>query len=827
MGTSLRAVLRFTLLTSVLLLLTLLTSSSALHAAGPGSLDWLAAHQAADGSFAGGPEVSQRSATAYTLLAFFGAGETHKHGRYKDQVRSGLKWLKLSQMPDGSFAPAGNPRFVRDHALCTLAMVEAYSLTGSPLFKKSAELGLARLALLRTPPAGWGPEGPTSRPDLPTTIFAEMAFKTARGAGLSSPPGLETELIAFVDALTDTPSGMNAPRSGEKPEVRATAMAILLRVLCGADPGKDQAIIDATRALLKHPPVWDEEHEGAIDPLTWYFGTQALFLVGGEPWKTWNMAMKPAINDSIRTTGENQGSWDPVGAFGQGAGRTVVTALLTMCQTVYYRYARVFGTAGGGGPAGSWGGEEYDQVAGNRFDDPLKHPLSTFSIDVDTASYANVRRILTAGNVPPAGAVRVEEMINYFTYDYPEPKDGEPFSVTTEIASCPWSPGHRLLHIGLKARSLPETDLPPRNLVFLLDVSGSMGSTDKLPLVVRAMRLLAESLTGQDRVAIVVYAGESRVVLDPTTGDQRRTIEAALAGLTAGGSTNGEGGIQMAYELATRHFEKQAINRVILATDGDFNVGIADRGSLVTFIEEKRESGIYLSVLGVGSGNLKDSSMEALADHGNGNYSYLDTLDEARKVLVREAGGTLITIARDVKIQVEFNPLRVGSYRLIGYENRLLEEEDFDDDEKDAGEIGAGHTVTALYEIIPPEDVAAAETDSDLKYQDPRRLAGAAFGDEIANVKLRFKEPDGEKSRLRTVPVIDSGQESTAAASESFRFSAAVAGFGLLVSGSEHRGEVTAAMVRELAHSALGEDPHSDRRGFLELLQLWIETQEE
>ncbi len=800
----------------------LLTMSSTIRAGEPVKQNWPDGSQGPDGAWTGGPGASKRSATALVLLAYLGAGETHKHGSHKSEVRAGLKWLKSIQDPDGSFAPADSPRFVREQALCTLAFAEAYALTASPLFKVSAHSGLARLAALRTPCSGWGPEGPTSPPDMETTVLAGMAFKSARAARLKTPGNLGPELIAFVDTLTDRKTGMTSPGAGEPPDLRSTAMAVHLRILWGCDPRRNQGVIDGTRVLLKNLPIWDEQREGAIDPLTWYYGTLALFQVGGEPWKIWNTTMKAEIIDHMRRDAEFRGSWDPVGKWGEAAGRTVVTALFTMCMETYYRYGKVFGSAGGAGnaPSPQWSREEYDHIEGNRFRDPRKHPLSTFSIDVDTASYANVRRLLREGSPPPAGAVRIEEMINYFTYDYPEPEKDQPFSVTTEIAECPWKPEHRLLHVGLKARSIPDTDLPPRNLVFLLDVSGSMSPSDKLPLVLRAMKLLVRTLTEKDHVAIVVYASATGVILEPTCGDRKQAIEDALGRLSAGGSTNGGEGIQRAYDLAARHFERGAVNRVILATDGDFNVGISDRSSLVRLIEKKRKVGIFLSVLGVGTGNLKDSSMEALADHGNGNYSYLDSIDEARKVLVTEAGGTLVTIAKDVKIQVEFNPRRVGSYRLIGYENRMLETEDFDDDEKDAGEIGAGHTVTALYEITPPAHVDPAGAGDALKYQDPRGLSGAAFGDEIVTVKLRYQEPDGEKSRLVSIPVTDPGNVSASSASKSFRFAAAVAGFGLLLRESEHRGNVSTAMVRELAHSALGEDPFGYRRGFLELLRL-------
>ncbi|MHC4470673.1 MAG: vWA domain-containing protein [Planctomycetota bacterium] len=462
--------------------------------------------------------------------------------------------------------------------------------------------------------------------------------------------------------------------------------------------------------------------------------------------------------------------------------------------------------------------EGYDAIVENPFLDPSRAPLSTFSIDVDTASYANVRRILDAGRLPPAGAVRIEELVNYFTYDYPAPQGDVPFSVVTEVAECPWNPGHRLVHVGIQGRRIAEEQLPPRNLVFLLDVSGSMRPPDKLPLVKAALRLLVERVGVKDRIAVVVYAGASGVVLEPTSGDRRGDILDAIDRLDAGGSTNAGEGIRLAYAMARKHFQTGAINRVILATDGDFNVGVTSRSELLELIEEERESGVFLTVLGVGTGNLKDSQMEMLADKGNGNYAYLDSVAEARKVLVREAGGTLVTIAKDVKIQVEFNPNLVGAYRLIGYENRLLRARDFNDDTKDAGEIGAGHSVTALYEITPPGE-RPDETDP-LKYQAPTVPSGEAFTNEILTLKLRYKEPDGAESRLIRSPVQDPGNVTFGAASPDFRFSAAVAAFGLLLRSSEFKGEATFALVRDIAHGSLGEDAQGDRRELMELVDL-------
>jgi len=460
--------------------------------------------------------------------------------------------------------------------------------------------------------------------------------------------------------------------------------------------------------------------------------------------------------------------------------------------------------------------EQYDATAEAGFRDPRHEPLSTFSIDVDTASMANVRRFLAAGRMPPKGAVRIEEMINYFSYDYPEPTGDAPFSVTTEVAACPWAPGHRLVHIGIQGKRMTADEIPARNLVFLLDVSGSMRSPDKLTLVKAAMTLLVAQLRGIDRVGIVVYAGASGVVLEPTSGANSQAILGALDRLSAGGSTNGGAGIRLAYDLAKRYFDAEKINRVILATDGDFNVGTTSRDELHALIEEQRKSGVFLTVLGVGTGNIKDSQMEMLADRGNGNYAYLDTLAEAKKVLVDEAGGTLVTIAKDVKIQVEFNPDKVGAYRLIGYENRVLAARDFNDDRKDAGEIGAGHSVTAIYEIAGPED--RKHLVDPLKYQKPYVPGDRNYGDEVLTAKLRYKQPDGEKSRLLEYPLRDPGEVTFGAASRDFQFSAAVAAFGLLLRGSEHRGQASYGMVEELIHATLGEDPFGYRKELLSLV---------
>jgi Ca-activated chloride channel homolog len=460
--------------------------------------------------------------------------------------------------------------------------------------------------------------------------------------------------------------------------------------------------------------------------------------------------------------------------------------------------------------------EAYAALADSSFARVVDSPLSTFSIDVDTASYANVRRFLAQGQLPPPGAVRIEELINYFPYAYPDPTGDEPFSVTTEVSTAPWNPKHRLLHVGVQGRRLAVSQLPPRNLVFLIDVSGSMESSNKLPLLKRSLATLSQTLTERDRVAMVVYAGASGLVLPPTSGDQKAQISAALDRLEAGGSTNGGAGIELAYSIARGLARPGATTRVVLATDGDFNVGLTSEDALVRLIEERRRTGVFLSVLGFGMGNYKDSTLEALADKGNGNYAYVDSLAEARKVLVAEGGATLVTLAQDVKLQLEFNPASVASYRLIGYENRRLEARDFNDDQKDAGELGAGHGVTALYELIPPGLADQKSGVDATKYQSVRAPVPGHAG-ELCTIKLRYKQPGGDQSRKIERVVRDSDM-ALAATSPAFRFSAAVATFGMTLRGSPDRGSSSFALARELAQGAIGQDTDGYQREFVGLV---------
>ncbi len=464
--------------------------------------------------------------------------------------------------------------------------------------------------------------------------------------------------------------------------------------------------------------------------------------------------------------------------------------------------------------------ENYGKIEENRFRRPQQEPLSTFSIDVDAASYSNLRRMIEEGQLPPPDAVRIEEMINYFDYDYPQPKGDVPFSITSEVSACPWEPKHRLVSIGLQGKAIPTADLPASNLVFLIDVSGSMESADKLPLLISSFKLLVNQLRANDKIAIVVYAGAAGVVLPPTAGNEKENIIQALNKLEAGGSTAGGEGIELAYKLAKENFIPKGNNRVILATDGDFNVGVSSEGALVRMIEEKRKSGIFLTVMGFGTGNYQDDKMQQLADKGNGNHAYIDNLSEARKVLVKEFGGTLFTIAKDVKLQLEFNPAKVAGYRLIGYENRLLANEDFKDDTKDAGELGSGHTVTALYEIIPVgvESNFLADVD-ELKYQRRSDNNKAQNLGGILTVKFRYKAPDGDKSSLIEEVVYDRALP-LERASDNFRWSAAVAEFGMLLRKSIFKGDATYSKCRLLADGARGKDEEGYRREMIKLLDL-------
>ncbi|MBL7817048.1 MAG: von Willebrand factor type A domain-containing protein [Saprospiraceae bacterium] len=472
---------------------------------------------------------------------------------------------------------------------------------------------------------------------------------------------------------------------------------------------------------------------------------------------------------------------------------------------------------------GGFNTEEYGYWLENNYKSPKDDALSTFSIDVDRASYANVRRFISNGTKPPSGAVRIEEMINYFDYNYPAPpsQSEHPLSIISEMGTCPWNKDHLLLHIGLQGKRLDLEKAPQNNLVFLIDVSGSMESSNKLPLVKEALRILINNLREQDHVALVVYAGSAGLVLPPTSGTRKETILNALNALQAGGSTAGGAGIQLAYKTAQENFVPDGNNRVILATDGDFNVGVSSESELVKLIEDKRKTGVFLSVLGFGMGNYKDSKMEQLADKGNGNYAYIDNIDEAKKVFGKEMGGTLYTIAKDVKFQLEFNPSVVESYRLIGYENRLLDKEDFNDDTKDAGEVGAGHTVTALYEIIPKgTEMTQTESPSVDKLRYQKTIPTIKSGrNEVVFLKLRYKKPTEDTSILieQAVPNVSLSLSQT---SDNFRFAAAVAGFAQILRQSKFIGDFDMNKAKTLATGSLGKDTEGYRAGFIQLIEL-------
>lgn len=463
--------------------------------------------------------------------------------------------------------------------------------------------------------------------------------------------------------------------------------------------------------------------------------------------------------------------------------------------------------------------EEYKNIEENGFKKVNENPLSTFSIDVDAASYSNMRRYLNRGELPPADAIRTEELINYFSYNYPQPTGKDPVKITTEIGSCPWNKNHRLVRIGLKAKEIPTEKLPVSNLVFLIDVSGSMYGPQRLGLVQSSLKLLVNNLRDADRVAIVVYSGSAGERLPSTSGSDKQKIREAIDELTAGGSTAGGEGIKLAYKIAKKNFVKGGNNRIILCTDGDFNVGVSSNEGLENLIEQERKSGVYLTVLGYGMGNYKDSKMQILAEKGNGNHAYIDNLQEANRVLVNEFGATMHTVAKDVKLQIEFNPSQVQAYRLIGYESRLLKDEDFNNDAKDAGEMGAGHTVTAFYEVVP----AGVESNfvnkvDDLKYQKKVKpaLQPATGSKELLTVKLRYKLPDEDISKKLELPLVDSKGNNV---SSDFRFAAAVAMFGQLLRDSDFKGDATYAQVIAMAKTALDNDERGYRREFLRLVE--------
>ncbi|NCI45999.1 vWA domain-containing protein [Sediminibacterium soli] len=542
----------------------------------------------------------------------------------------------------------------------------------------------------------------------------------------------------------------------------------------------------------------------------------------GKPLRIVLKAIEPALNEAmVAAQKQLAGARDKATRLTAAARHTLVaTAGLNSAATPSISYG--YGSAPRMQlPLPGFDREGYDHITDNPYQKVLDNPLSTFSIDVDAASYSNVRRILKSGQLPQEGAVRVEELVNYFTYRYEQPRNADPFSVHTELAVCPWNPQHQLAMIGLQAKKIDMSRLPASNLVFLVDVSGSMYSPDKLPLVKESLKLLVDQLREEDRVSLVVYAGRAGLVLSPTPGDQKMRIREAIDQLEAGGSTAGGEGIQLAYKTAREHFISKGNNRVILCTDGDFNVGLSSDDALERMIEAERKSGVFLTVLGFGSGNYQDAKMQKLADKGNGNHAYIDQIGEAKKVFVSEFGGTLFTVAKDVKLQVEFNPQQVQGYRLIGYENRMLAKEDFNDDAKDAGELGSGHTVTALYEIVPKgvPMPATGKVDS-LRYQvnlsaataDQQKPAG-----EVLTVKVRYKQPDGDKSNLLSFH-LKGDAKGLDQSSQNLRFASSVASFGMLLRNSPYKGHSSYASILSLAEKAIGADEEGYRKEFLQLV---------
>lgn len=737
--------------------------------------------------------------------------------------------LPSAPLPDALSPPTLNPQTVIPHAMGQghAARIVAWLAFGGV----AAALAVALLlpAVQRAREAG--------RPSM-----------ARRDASTSSPASAPTS--ADVVDFTDTPVKQHSRGDVNGDSLQGAAGKDGRAVGSGASPRSDDAALLSTveaKNKLRLPVERSKTHAGRISP------SRALGekgASGGQPSKTRDESRRDLADDlSSRTdkkkvAAEAQRAQSPAGpivgkplfqsaaetspaqraadsaplastAPNEPAAEGDLAARLEVVKEVEEQLRQVpqlqeslFNTEG------------YDHVEDNPFRQVSDDPRSTFSIDVDTASYANVRRFMTQNRVlPPRSAVRIEELVNYFRYDYPQPEGKVPFSVHTEVAGCPWNAEHRLVKVGLKGREVAKAARPKSNLVFLIDVSGSMNEPNKLPLVKAAMKLLVGQLTENDKVALVVYAGSSGLVLPSTGGDKQAVLLEALDRLEAGGSTNGGQGIQLAYYTALQNFVPGGANRVILATDGDFNVGVTDRGELVKLIEQHARSGVFLTTLGFGMGNLKDNTLEQLADKGNGKYAYIDDLREAQKELVEELSGTLVTIAKDVKLQIEFNPATVAAFRLIGYENRVLQHEDFNDDSKDAGEIGAGHTVTALYEIVPvgqaPKVGTTPQTEP-LKYQQKSVLTERAASGELLTLSLRYKEPEAQTSQKLEFTAKDAGNR-YAQASADFKFASAVALFGMLLRESPHKGSGTWDGVIELAQEGRGSD-HDGRRA--ELIEL-------
>jgi Ca-activated chloride channel family protein len=732
-------------------------------------------------------------ATALGVLVLVGAG--HKaadetpHGT---ALREAIAALLKGQDARGKL---GDPA---EHALAAVALCELAREDGDGAVRNGAQWAVLHLLRLQRPDGSFG--------DLVTTGWAGLALASARAAKIPVDAAARESLRRWLDATADS-------------SPRFVAIATALRLFGGDKPDEVQAGVDVCLAHLPDP--------ASVDEVYWYFGTLALFQVGGTAWRKWN----ESFTGAILAGRDPDGGWEPSPVAVHG--RVGATALRIMSLGIYYRYDRVFGGDAGAGKRGRGGranlragggsglsAESYDRIASEGFKNVWDEDTSTFSVDVDTAAYANVRRFLVQeGRLPPKDAVRIEEMINSFRYGYaaPDARSPHPFHVNVEVTSCPWQPLHRLVRIGLQATHIEARDRPASNLVFLVDVSGSMRPDNKLPLLKRALHLLVEQLDARDSVSIVVYAGAAGLVLPPTRGGEGGAILAALERLEAGGSTNGGEGIELAYATARANLVHGGINRVILCTDGDFNVGVTDRGALTRRIEEEAKAGVALTVLGFGMGNLKDATLEELSNKGDGNYAYIDTINEARKVLVEQLTGTLLTVAKDAKVQVFFNPLAVASWRLIGYENRRLAKADFNDDRKDAGDIGAGHSVTALYEVALAGGGGEARKADENPFLERMRASAEAGGGALLRLRLRYKPPGAAESVLLEQDVRDGGGGFDGAGGD-LRWAASVAMFGMLLRGDEWKAGSTYELCEEIARSALGDDPVGHRREMLDLI---------
>jgi Ca-activated chloride channel family protein len=751
------------------------------------------------------------------------AGETPMTSSERSSGRRGSPWLSLAIAATIAVAAAGillpevQPARESARRAAPVSGPPPSTIERAPAEKPmsgeslSSELGKAESALERQVHVEAEPVAQAQPPAVPTTTRTGREVSSTRGSAPAQTSALPVSALGDDDALaiassTTTP----AEDFGGIATTQDAVNQKKLRIQVG-----DGLATEFSLDLNESQPIQDQEQ--AVEDR---YATPAAPAAAPKPdSRYWYYESRRG--GRVRQLGGN-------GALGSWQGLRPEAKSLQMLVTPHVIIQE---EAEGLGPG--LGGDKYTQIIENAFKavsaGNTDNRLSTFSIDVDTASYANVRQFLMQSHtLPPPDAVRIEELVNYFDYDYTAPTGDVPFAANVEIASCPWEPEHRLARIGIKGREMDRSKRPQTNLVFLIDVSGSMDEPNKLPLLVEGMKLLTRELGENDRVAIAVYASSEGLALESTRGTDQSKILAALDQLAAGGSTAGGAGIQLAYKLAEDSFIKGGVNRVILCTDGDFNVGVTSPAELERMAEAKaKDTGVFLTVLGFGRGNLNDAMMEQIADKGNGNYHYVDTLNEARKVLVEEMSGTLVTIAKDVKIQVEFNPAQVAGYRLIGYENRVLAAEDFNDDKKDAGEIGAGHTVTALYEIVPVgKEVDAGEVD-ELKYAAPAGSDDDKEGDEEKNgenrremltLKIRYKEPDGDKSTKLEFPITDSDQK-FAKASDDFKFASAVAGFGMLLRDSQYDGNATYAAIAEIAEAASKDrDPHGYRKEFVKLV---------